>query len=89
VPSQTPEFDAPDEPVATGVGKILKPELRHREIADALRTVRHDTNAPASRLEVINDPRAGIRVEVWQRAPRLASPSKAWAASHSRPSCDQ
>ncbi|RZT97797.1 acyl-CoA synthetase [Rivibacter subsaxonicus] len=48
----------------TGVGKIFKPELRLREIADALRTALHDAGAPASRLEVVNDPRLGIRVEV-------------------------
>lgn len=48
----------------TGVGKIFKPELRHREIADALRTALHDAGAPISRLEVINDPRLGIQIEV-------------------------
>lgn len=48
----------------TGVGKIFKPELRQREITDALRTALHDACAPASRLEVINDPRFGIQVEV-------------------------
>jgi fatty-acyl-CoA synthase len=48
----------------TGVGKIFKPELRQREIADALRTALQEAGAPASRLDVINDPRLGIRVEV-------------------------
>jgi fatty-acyl-CoA synthase len=48
----------------TGVGKIFKPELRQREIADALRTALHDAGAPTSGLEVVNDPRFGIRVEV-------------------------
>ena len=48
----------------TGVGKIFKPELRQREIVDALRTALEGAGAPASRLEVINDPRLGIRVEV-------------------------
>ena len=48
----------------TGVGKIFKPELRQREIVDALRTALHDAAAPASRLEVVNDPRFGIQVEV-------------------------
>jgi fatty-acyl-CoA synthase len=48
----------------TGVGKIFKPELRQREIADALSTALHDAGAPASRIDVINDPRFGIQVEV-------------------------
>jgi fatty-acyl-CoA synthase len=48
----------------TGVGKIFKPELRRREIADALRTALHDAGAQTSGLEVINDPRFGIQVEV-------------------------
>jgi fatty-acyl-CoA synthase len=48
----------------TSVGKIFKPELRQREIADALRTALHDAGAPASRLEIISDPRLGIQVEV-------------------------
>ena len=48
----------------TGVGKIFKPELRQREIADALRTALHEAGAPTSALEVINDPRSGIQVEV-------------------------
>ncbi|MDN8613660.1 acyl-CoA synthetase [Variovorax ginsengisoli] len=48
----------------TGVGKIFKPELRQREIADALRTALHDAAALTSRLEVINDPRLGIQIEV-------------------------
>jgi fatty-acyl-CoA synthase len=48
----------------TGVGKIFKPELRQREIADALRTALHDAGAPASGLEVINDPRLGTQVAV-------------------------
>jgi fatty-acyl-CoA synthase len=48
----------------TGVGKIFKPELRKREIVDALRAALHDAGVPTSGLEVINDPRSGIRVEV-------------------------
>ena len=48
----------------TGVGKIFKPELRQREIVDALRTALHDAGARPSRLEVINDPRLGIQIEV-------------------------
>ncbi len=48
----------------TGVGKIFKPELRQREIVDALRTALDDAHAPASRLEVVNDPRFGIQIEV-------------------------
>ena len=48
----------------TGVGKIFKPELRQREIADALRMALHEAGAPTLGLEVINDPRSGIQVEV-------------------------
>lgn len=48
----------------TGVGKIFKPELRQREIMDALRAALHEAGAPTSRLEVINDPRLGVQVEV-------------------------
>lgn len=48
----------------TSVGKIFKPELRQREIGDALRAALHDAGAPISRIEVINDPRLGIQVEV-------------------------
>jgi fatty-acyl-CoA synthase len=48
----------------TGVGKIFKPELRQREIADALRTALHDAGARMSRLEVINDPHSGVQIEV-------------------------
>jgi fatty-acyl-CoA synthase len=48
----------------TGVGKIFKPDLRHREIADALRTALHDAGVATSRLDVINDPRFGLQVEV-------------------------
>jgi fatty-acyl-CoA synthase len=47
----------------TGVGKIFKPELRRREIADTLRTALHKAGAQTSRLEVINDPRFGIQIE--------------------------
>ena len=49
----------------TGVGKIFKPELKHREIGDALRTAMHDAGVAAQRLEVLNDPRWGTRVEVF------------------------
>lgn len=48
----------------TGVGKIFKPALRQREIEDALRTVLHDAGVASARLEVINDPRFGTRIEV-------------------------
>ncbi|MBV8503321.1 MAG: acyl-CoA synthetase [Paucibacter sp.] len=48
----------------TGVGKIFKPELRQREIADALRTALHEAGTPATRLEVVNDPQLGIQVLV-------------------------
>jgi fatty-acyl-CoA synthase len=48
----------------TGVGKIFKPELRQRETVDALRTALHDAGAWTSRLEVIDDPRLGIQIEV-------------------------
>ena len=48
----------------TGVGKIFKPDLRRREIADALRTALHDAGVATSRLDVINDPHFGLQVEV-------------------------
>ncbi|RJP69340.1 MAG: acyl-CoA synthetase [Comamonadaceae bacterium] len=48
----------------TGVGKIFKPELRQREIDDALRTALHESGAPVSRLTVINDQRLGTQIEV-------------------------
>ncbi|MDM0116675.1 acyl-CoA synthetase [Variovorax sp. J22R133] len=48
----------------TGVGKIFKPELRQREIADALRAALQDAGAHTSRLEVLNDPRLGMRVKI-------------------------
>lgn len=48
----------------TGVGKIFKPELRQREIMDALRTALRDADVAISGVEVINDPRTGIQVEV-------------------------
>jgi fatty-acyl-CoA synthase len=48
----------------TGVGKIFKPELKRREIIDALSTALQDAEIPISRLEVINDLRFGIQVEV-------------------------
>lgn len=48
----------------TGVGKIFKPQLRQSEIADALRVTLQDSGVPISRLDVINDPRFGIQVEV-------------------------
>ncbi|WP_332742205.1 acyl-CoA synthetase [Hydrogenophaga sp.] len=48
----------------TGVGKIFKPELRQREIADALRAALRDSGAPVSKLRVINDQRLGVQVEV-------------------------
>ncbi|MDN3922918.1 acyl-CoA synthetase [Roseateles violae] len=48
----------------TGIGKIFKPALRQREIADALGTALQEAGAPAAAIEVINDPRLGIRVEV-------------------------
>jgi fatty-acyl-CoA synthase len=48
----------------TGVGKIFKPELRQREIEDALRTALHDVGVSSAGLEVISDPRLGPRIEV-------------------------
>lgn len=47
----------------TGVGKIFKPELKQREIADALRCALHDAGVAVSRLDVINDPRSGTQVQ--------------------------
>ena len=48
----------------TNVGKIFKPELKQREITDALRTALTDAGAPVSRIEVINDPRLGTQIDV-------------------------
>jgi len=48
----------------TGVGKIFKPGLRQREIADALRTALHEAGTSISRLDVTNDAQFGIQVEV-------------------------
>lgn len=46
----------------TAVGKIYKPELKLREIRAALGAALSEANAPAYRLEVIQDTRFGIRV---------------------------
>ncbi|MFN7040154.1 MAG: acyl-CoA synthetase [Acidovorax temperans] len=48
----------------TSVGKIFKPELRQREIADALETALRDAGAPASALTVSNQQQLGIHVQV-------------------------
>lgn len=48
----------------TGVGKIFKPELRQRETEDALRTALLNAGTPVSQLQIVNDPRLGIQVEV-------------------------
>jgi fatty-acyl-CoA synthase len=59
----------------TGVGKIFKPELKHREIEDALREALRAAGVPIESLEVSSDARFGTRVQVGlaQRAdPELA-----------------
>jgi len=48
----------------TGVGKIFKPELKHRETVDALRAALGEAGVTQGRLDVVNDPRDGTRVEV-------------------------
>jgi fatty-acyl-CoA synthase len=48
----------------TGVGKIFKPELKRHETVDALRSALHDAGIADPRLEVLDDPRWGTRVEV-------------------------
>lgn len=48
----------------TGVGKIFKPELRQREIVDALSTALHESDIAFFRLVVINDPHLGMQVEI-------------------------
>lgn len=48
----------------TGVGKIFKPALKHREIADALRCALQDAGVGAVDLEVLDDPQQGICIGV-------------------------
>jgi len=48
----------------TGVGKIFKPALKHREIADALRCALQDAGVGAVDLEVLDDPQQGICIDV-------------------------
>lgn len=48
----------------TGVGKIFKPALRDREIADALGAALAEAGAPAAGIRVVNDPRLGTRLAV-------------------------
>lgn len=48
----------------TGVGKIFKPELRQREIADALHTALLDAGVQPSALTVRTHPEQGLHVEV-------------------------
>jgi fatty-acyl-CoA synthase len=47
----------------TSVGKIFKPELRQREIADALHTSLREAGAPASALIITNHLQLGIHVQ--------------------------
>lgn len=48
----------------TSVGKIFKPELRQREISHALRTALQGSGTPIGQLQVINDQRLGIHVDL-------------------------
>jgi len=48
----------------TGVGKIFKPALKHREIADALRCALQDAGMGTVDLEVLDDPQQGICIDV-------------------------
>jgi fatty-acyl-CoA synthase len=48
----------------TGVGKIFKPELKRREIVAALSSALDDAGIAVHRVEVLDDPRWGTRVEV-------------------------
>jgi fatty-acyl-CoA synthase len=48
----------------TGVGKIFKPELKHREIEDALSHALRDAGVQVRSLKVCNDSRYGTRVQV-------------------------
>lgn len=48
----------------TGVGKIFKPELRRREVADSLRDALREAGVRASGIDVIDDSRAGLRAVV-------------------------
>ena len=61
----------------TGVGKIFKPELKQREIADSLRCALQDSGIAADRLQVINDPREGTRVELTLADPAHAALARA------------
>jgi len=48
----------------TAVGKIFKPELKHREIGDALKAALREDHVGFEALTVTADPKLGIRVEV-------------------------
>ena len=48
----------------TAVGKIFKPKLKHEETVDALRSALRAEGLVELRLEVLDDPRWGTRVEV-------------------------
>ncbi|HEU0199625.1 MAG TPA: AMP-binding protein, partial [Burkholderiaceae bacterium] len=48
----------------TGVGKIFKPELKHREIEDSLSEALRNAGVPVRSVRVGNDPTYGTTVEV-------------------------
>ena len=48
----------------TGVGKIFKPALKQREIADALRCALQDAGVGAVELEVLDDPQQGFCIGI-------------------------
>jgi fatty-acyl-CoA synthase len=48
----------------TGVGKIFKPELKHREIEDSLGDALRAAGVQVGSLKATSDPRYGTRVQV-------------------------
>lgn len=53
-----------DEMPLTAVGKLFKPALRRLEIRDALLRALSEAGLDDSRLELVEDPQAGLRVHV-------------------------
>ena len=48
----------------TGVGKVFKPELKHREIEDSLSNALRDAGVQIGSVKACSDPRYGTRVQV-------------------------
>lgn len=57
----------------TSVGKIFKPELKQREITDALRKALEEAEAPVADLSVSHHPKLGICVDVSMKTDSAAS----------------